>query len=67
MPKRPPVPIRLTLERDGKAYQGNYTMKRGTVYVEYSGHRQAAQVGNSPPRTIARMVLSDLVTKSQLH
>lgn len=62
MAKKEPPSEEVTIERGGITYRGRYTVSGGIVTVttlDY-GHK-ATQVGGSPPLTIARILLRELV------
>jgi hypothetical protein len=49
-------------EVDGKRYAGSYEVSRGgIVTVRTPYRRKSAQVGGSPPKVIAQMLLRELV------
>ncbi|MGE4296837.1 MAG: hypothetical protein AB7E47_02310 [Desulfovibrionaceae bacterium] len=66
MVKRPgPTPIPFEVTIDGKTFKATYTLDRGMVQVKtmIGEHFRdiATQQGNSPPESIARMLLREIV------
>jgi hypothetical protein len=54
--------------RPGVSYSGTYEVRDGMVYVTARGHvGRPTQVGGSPPETIARMILGEMVGKFGLE
>jgi hypothetical protein len=41
--------------------RGRYEVQGGIVTVVYRGRKKSTQVGDSPPESIARLLLSELV------
>jgi hypothetical protein len=57
MPRTFPV----TIDLDGKIYQGSYSVERGMITVWAAGGSKTTQVGNIPVETLAKILLSELV------
>jgi hypothetical protein len=55
----------VAVEIDGKQHVGTYEVKGDLVIVTSAdGRREATQVGGSPPDTIARTLLRELVREN---
>jgi hypothetical protein len=52
-------PVTVTI--DGVTHHGTYYVQNSLVYVDYGDTKKATQVGGSPPASIARMLLSEMV------
>ena len=57
----------VTVTIDGVAYQGTYSVQRSMVYVRSPLGTKATEVGESPPETIAKLLLSDLAKAGQRY
>jgi hypothetical protein len=57
----------VTVTIDGVAYQGTYSVQRSMVYVRSSLGTKATEVGESPPETIAKLLLSELAKAGQRY
>lgn len=55
----------LDVTIDGTRYVGHYAVNRGIVEVHYGLLSESTQVGGSSPKHIARVLLHELVQKSQ--
>ena len=56
----------VEIERNGKQYAGKYRVEGGIITVTYDGDGGAAKparVGNDEPEHLARLILTELVTK----
>ncbi|WP_334161550.1 hypothetical protein [Phenylobacterium sp.] len=59
-----PIPSQtetLFIEVDGANHQGTFHTAGKMVYVQYKGFEKVTQIGGSTPRSIARMLLRELV------
>jgi hypothetical protein len=54
--------IEITVTRDGKTYRGVYRVERGIVTVTTLNGRKSTQVGGSTAKSIARILLGELVS-----
>jgi hypothetical protein len=57
----------VEIERDGKRYVGKYRVEGGIITVTYDGDGGAAKparVGNTAPESLAKLILTELVTGS---
>ena len=66
MPKpniRRPQPrhVDIAIVRDGTPYTGSYTIEKGLLTVLGIDGTKATQLGNTPPKRLAEMLLSELV------
>src|SRR5690348_16385107 len=61
MRRVPIVPRSVTVTVDGVAYHGSYFVQRSMIYVLSPLGAKATQVGSSPPESIAKLLLSELV------
>ena len=55
----------IEIEDFGQQHRGTYTVNQGVVTVEYGGRTKSTQVGGSPPATLARVLLGELVVEAQ--
>jgi hypothetical protein len=46
---------------DGVTYTGRFYTHGPTVFVQYMGKKKQTLIGGSPPESIARMLLSEMV------
>ena len=46
---------------DGVTYTGRFYAYGPMVFVHYMGKKKQTQIGGSPPESIARMLLSEMV------
>lgn len=51
----------ISVEIGGVAHHGHFETERGMIRVDYEGSSKATQIGGSPPKTLARLILSELV------
>jgi hypothetical protein len=51
----------ISVEVDDKTYFGRYSVEQGLVTVHYMARQNVTQAGRSPPESIARMLLRELV------
>jgi hypothetical protein len=51
----------LSIDVDGASHQGTFHTAGKMVYVQYHGFEKVTQIGGSAPRSIARMLLRELV------
>ena len=57
----------VEIERNGKRYAGKYRVEGGIITVTYDGDGGAAkpaQVGNTAPEQLAKLILTELVSGS---
>ena len=63
-----PTPVELvTVTINGGIYEGTYYVQKSVVYVQSSYGSKATQVGGfggSPPKSVAALLLSELVRGS---
>jgi hypothetical protein len=64
MIKKEPQYKIISIESGGKVYTGSYYIERKTITVHYQGFAQTTQIGGSTPESLARLILSELVSKS---
>lgn len=48
---------------DGTIVSGDYTTIEGTIRVTYAGRSKTSEIGDEPPRTVARRLLRKLVAE----
>lgn len=51
----------LSIDVDGASHQGTFHTAGKMVYVQYQGYEKVTQIGGSTPKSIARMLLRELV------
>ena len=51
----------IEIEVNGEKYAATFEVSRGIVTVNYDGRKNSTQVGGSPPESIARILLSELI------
>jgi hypothetical protein len=51
----------LSINVDGADHQGTFHAAGKMVYVQYQGYEKVTQIGGSAPKSIARMLLRELV------
>ncbi|MGB3415218.1 MAG: hypothetical protein WBA36_00975 [Mesorhizobium sp.] len=51
----------VTIDTSAGKVTGHYTVENRMVIVQYDGASKSTQVGGSPPETVARFLLRDLV------
>ncbi|HWI05560.1 MAG TPA: hypothetical protein VNT52_17270 [Acidimicrobiales bacterium] len=51
----------ITVEIDGQTFSGSYEVARGIITVSTAYGRKSTQVGSTPPDTLARILLRELV------
>lgn len=57
-----PYPVqKVTITLDGVTHEGSYYVQDSTVYVQYGTGKKATQVGGSTAKSIAHLLLSELV------
>ena len=62
--KRPlPAQHSVTVEREGKKYQGSYLVERGMIAVQYGSRQQVTQRGDTTPKSLALIMLGELITE----
>jgi hypothetical protein len=64
----PPAPVEI--ERDGKRYTGSYTYTVGSGAMTVScdgGGSKSAQLGDADAKSLARVLLDELVTEQLLR
>ena len=57
---------KVEIEKGGKTYAGMYRVEGGIITVTYDGDgggAKSTQVGNTPPQSLARVLLAELVTE----
>ena len=60
-----PPATRISIEHKNKVYQATYIVEKGMVTVSYGMLKSAAQLGQMPPATLAKMMLRELVAKPE--
>jgi hypothetical protein len=65
MNKEGPRSYPVRCEVAGKTYEGTYTISGGMVHVSSAHGHESTQISGSPPDTMARMVLRELVDKER--
>ena len=50
-----------SIDVDGASHQGMFHTARNMVYVQYQGYEKVTQIGGFTPKSIARMLLRELV------
>jgi hypothetical protein len=58
---RPTAVKLVTVTIDGGTHRGTYFVQSSMVHVQSAFGNKATQVGVTPPETIAKMLLSELV------
>ena len=58
------IPTDIAVEIDGNYCLGSYIEKGGMVIVSSSYGTRSTQIGRSPPDTLARMMLRELVQEA---
>lgn len=61
MTKNPFDPVQIYFEHNGKQTSGFYRVEGAVVSVQYRGLIKHTQIGNSPPETLARMMISEMI------
>jgi Flp pilus assembly protein TadB len=56
-----PVPAKVSIERDGKTFIGEYTVTKGMLKVITSGGQKETQLGGTSADALARLLLAELV------
>ena len=52
----------VEVEVDGKLYRGRYHVDRGIIALStLDGRRKATQLGSSPPESLARILLREII------
>jgi hypothetical protein len=60
MKKQPQVnPVEV--EKDGVLYSGTYTVQNGIITVSYEFREKRTQVGDTPPKIMAQILLSEIL------
>lgn len=55
----------ITVERGAKTYKATYRIEKGMITVS-SGHgSKTTQLGSSPPETLARMILGEMINEGK--
>jgi hypothetical protein len=65
--KKPLTWSSVEIERDGKKYNGRYTVDRRLITVVYNGRTKSTQLGGSGGYAIATALLSELVNAATRH
>ncbi len=61
-----PVPIKVSIERDGKMYTGEYSIESGMLTLTTpKGGRKVTQVGGTPAASLAQLLLGELVNEGK--
>ena len=56
----------ITIERDGKTYTGEYRVEKGMMEVTTTaGGRKRTQLGGTPAKALAHLLLSELVSEGK--
>jgi hypothetical protein len=55
----------ISVEVGGVAHHGHYQTERGMTRVKREGSSKTTQTGGSPPKVLARLILSELVREHQ--
>jgi hypothetical protein len=61
--KRQPIPVDVSIERDGKLHTGSYTFDGGVLIVRSLGGSIATKVGNSSVVRMAQLLLLELAAE----
>jgi hypothetical protein len=60
--RQPPIRTDVSIEHEGKRYTGYYTIEHDIITVCLTGGRsKSAQVGLTPPDSLATLILGELV------
>ena len=51
----------VSVEIDGVAHHGHYQTERRMIRVDYRGWSKVTEVGGTPPKALARLILAELV------
>lgn len=52
---------KVTVQRDGKEYFAYYHVEGSTIFVSANFREMRTQLGSSPPKTLARMLLCEMI------
>jgi hypothetical protein len=55
----------VIVEIDDFIYEGTYYVQKSIVYVQSEFGSKSTQLGSSPPHTIAKLLLSELVREGR--
>ena len=61
--KRPPIQHEISVEFNGKTHSGKYSVDRGVITVHYMMRHMTTQLGGSPPESVARVLLIELLSE----
>ena len=61
--RRTPLPIEVSIERDGKLHTGSYTVDSGVVTVRSSAGTKAMSIGKSSVARLAQLLLLELAAE----
>lgn len=60
------VSLPVSVELNGKTYNGTYTVARGMITVTSVWGTKTTQVGNMPVEMLAKMLLSEIVHQANM-
>jgi len=55
--------VNIAIVREGKPYTGRYTVAKGLVTVTGIGGTKTTHLGDSKPKALAEMLLSEIVAE----
>jgi hypothetical protein len=59
--KTPPRPVPVSIEVNGKTYNGTYTVDGSIISVSFALGSKRTQIGGSSPESLARVMLCELI------
>ena len=65
MTKNQSAPVQIYFEHNGKQCSGFYRVEGKVVSVQYRGLTKKTQIGNSPPETLARMMIAEMIREEK--
>ncbi len=63
--KAPPRPVPVSIEVNGRTYNGVYTVDGSIISVSSAIGSKRTQIGGSSPKNLARVMLSELVREGK--
>jgi hypothetical protein len=64
--RNPAVKREVSIEYKGKTYNATYTVEKGIITVSTLYGKKATQVGGSPPESLARIMIRELVDEGKI-
>jgi hypothetical protein len=56
------APTAIAIERDGERHIGSYIIEGSFITVRYEGSFKSTPIGSSPPDSVARLLLAEIVS-----